>query len=317
MVNFTVAIPTYNSEQRLPEVLQCLRLQVVPAELVWEVIVVDNNSRDRTAQVIADYQASDFPCPLWYVLEPRQGAAFARQLAIQEAQSDLIGFLDDDNLPDKHWVAAAYQFAQSHPQAGAFGSQIHGEFEVAPPPNFKRIQSFLAIVERGNQAYCYEPSKRMLPPSAGLAVRKNAWLQAVPGTTALVGRVQGSMLAGEDTEVLNYIQRSGWEIWYNPEMQVRHKIPAWRLEQAYLAACLRGIGLSRSVIRMSRLKPWQKPFMLFAYLGKDLHKLISHFLKYRAQLKTDIVAACEMELYLSILMSPIYLRGNSGANKPR
>jgi hypothetical protein len=43
-----------------------------------------------------------------------------------------VGFLDDDNIPAPNWVAAAYAFAQEHPAAGAYGSRIHGDFEVTP-----------------------------------------------------------------------------------------------------------------------------------------------------------------------------------------
>jgi glycosyltransferase involved in cell wall biosynthesis len=47
---------------------------------------------------------------LRYIFEAQQGLAFARRRAIQEAKGSIIGFLDDDNLPDDNWIAAAYEF---------------------------------------------------------------------------------------------------------------------------------------------------------------------------------------------------------------
>jgi glycosyltransferase involved in cell wall biosynthesis len=305
MVDFTVAIPTYNGAQRLPDVLEALKSQT-GTDFTWEVLVVDNNSRDTTAEVVQAYQQNS-PYPIRYCLEATQGAGFARKRAIQEAQSELIGFLDDDNIPTATWIAAAYTFAQEYPKAGAIASRIQGEFEVEPPEDFSRLLSFLALTERGSDPLIYEPAKKVLPPSAGLVIRKQAWLESVPERLILNGRVDGNMLTAEDLEMLSYIQRSGWEIWYNPAMQVRHKIPKQRLEREYLIPFFRGIGLSRYVTRMLSVKPWQRSPALVAYTLNDIRKITFHLLKYRTKVKTDLVAACELELFTSSLISPFYL----------
>jgi glycosyltransferase involved in cell wall biosynthesis len=307
-VDFTVAICTYNGEHRLPDVLNCLQNQIDTENLNWEVIVVDNNSNDNTAKVVQEYQANwSSAHPLHYCFEAQQGAAFARKRAISEAKSELIGFLDDDNLPTSNWVVAAYKFAVEHPQAGAYGSQIHPDWEIPPPENFHRIAPFLAITERGSLPLLYEPQKKLLPPSAGMVVRKTAWLQSVPKECILSGRIPGSMLTGEDLEVLTYIQRAGWEIWYNPTMEIYHKIPRWRLQKEYLIPFFRGVGLSRYVTRMLSVKSWILPLAIPAYMVNDLRKIILHLLKYGTQVKTDLVAACELQLRLSSFVSPFYI----------
>ncbi|HLP87550.1 MAG TPA: hormogonium polysaccharide biosynthesis glycosyltransferase HpsE [Nostocaceae cyanobacterium] len=307
-IDFTVAICTYNGEKRVPEVLERLQNQVDIQNLRWEVIVVDNNSTDNTSQMIQEYQAKWSPHnPLIYCWESQQGAAFARKRAIRESRAELIGFLDDDNIPALNWVAAAYAFAQEHPQAGAYASQNHPDFEVTPPDNFHRIAPFLAITERGSQALLYQPQSKLLPPSAGLVVRKQAWLESIPEKPILTGRTKGSMLTSEDLEVLSYIQQSDWEIWYNPAMELHHKIPSWRLTKDYLIPFFRGIGLSRHVTRTIGIKSWLIPVAVVAYMTNDLRKFLLHLLKYQAKVKTDLVAACEMQLILSSLISPIYI----------
>lgn len=184
-VDFTVAIPTYNGEKRLPEVLEPLRECIAHGErshsvenFRWEIIVIDNNSTDNTAKVVKDCQAtwpSDYP--LKYCFEAQQGAGFARKRAMEEAKGELIGFLDDDNLPTSNWVEAAYTFGLAHPQAGAYGSQIHGLFEIPPPENLQSLLPYLAIVERGSEPLLYERHKKLLPPSARgwLCVSKLGW----------------------------------------------------------------------------------------------------------------------------------------------
>jgi glycosyltransferase involved in cell wall biosynthesis len=307
-VALTVAIPTYNGASKLPELLESLRSQQAATEFRWEVLIVDNNSTDNTAQVVREYQA-DWPeeFPLRYCQETQQGAAFARVRAIQDAHGELVGFLDDDTIPDANWVAAAYHFSQKYPQAGAYGSQIHGDYEGTPPPNFERIAGFLAITERGSQPFCYQPQKKILPPSAGLVVRKSAWQENVPTTPFLSGRFGQSMLNSEDLEAIMYIQNAGWEIWYNPDMELYHKIPSKRLQKEYLLALVRGTGLARHRIRMLRWKVWQRPFLFPLAWGKDILKAIVYYGKYRRRIQEDVVTACEMAFLTSSIVSPFYL----------
>ena len=311
-MDFTVAICTYNGDKRLPQVLDCLKLQI-DTSFAWEVLVIDNNSTDDTANVVANYQSGWKTTSLRYCFEPEQGAAFARQRAIKESSASLVGFLDDDNLPDPNWVAAAYSFGQEHPLAGAYGSRIRGEFAGETPPNFERIQPFFALTDRGAQPKRYDSWKKVLPPGAGLVVRTQAWT-SVPQQCRLRGRIPGSMLTGEDLEVVSYLQKAGWEIWYNPKMQLKHLIPGHRLEKEYLIPFFRGIGLSRHATRMIQVQWWAKPFMLVAYLINDSRKIVWHLLKHGRQIKSDLVTACELELYINSLKSPFYLEINQYLN---
>ncbi len=317
-VHLTVAIPTYNGENRLGDVLDRLRSQVGTEEFSWEIIVVDNNSSDRTAQVVSDYQET-WPSayPLRYCFAPEQGAAFARQRAVEKAQGEWIGFLDDDNLPEPDWVVAAYQFGKDHPEVGAFGSQIHGYFyekkpEEKLPSNFKRIACFLAIIERGNTPRLYDPKHKILPPGAGLVVRKKAWVESVPERLVLNHTGKEAGLASEDLEVLLHIQKAGWDIWYNPAMVVYHKISNKRLEPEYLKLLVRCVGLSRHRLRMMTLNSWQRPLAFPAYLANDLRRLVLHSIRHGMAIQDDIAATCEREFLTSTLISPLFLLTQQG-----
>lgn len=315
-VDFTVAIPTYNGESRLPEILERLRSQIGVEHLNWEIIVVDNNSQDATAKVVSDYQAT-WSCPgqLRYCLEPRQGTAFARMRAVTESRSEWVGLLDDDNLPAPNWVAAAYAFGQAHPQAGAYASQIHGEFEVEPPPNFERIAPFLGITEQGQHPHLYEPHKLKLPPGAGLVVRKSAWCKAVPKQPMLKGRLGTSLVGGEDLEPLLYLHKAGWEIWYNPAMETYHQIPHWRLEKDYLIDLSRGVGLNSCCLRTIDTSFWQQQNVLIRTFFGSLRRIVLHLIRYRVVLLggqknqlscSNLVAVCELAFYWGYLLSPFY-----------
>lgn len=304
MTDFTVAICTYNGENRLTDVLNKLCSQVDVENLNWEIIIIDNNSQDNTAEVIKQYQTNwQQSYSLKYYFEPTQGLAYARKKAIQESQSPLIGFLDDDNLPNENWVANAYLFGKQHPQAGAYGGQIHGKFEVEPPPNFARIARFFALIE-GQKTYSYNQKyqnnrQRMFPPGAGIVIRKQAWLESVADNFVLPQ-------TNEDLEILSQIWNRGWEIWFNSQMHIEHIIPKTRLEKSYLKKFFRQNGLCRYHFRMLNYKFWQRPIIALLYAIGDFFKIIRHLLKYGITVKTEIVAAAELELLIYLFISPFY-----------
>lgn len=305
-LDFTVVIATYNGADRLGAVLDRLRCQIDTADIAWEVIVVDNNSTDHTRAVVQRYQAQ-WPqaVPLRYAFEPQQGAGFARHYGTKVANSPLIGYLDDDNLPWINWVRSAYRFGQQNPQVGVYGSRIRGKFASSPPPNFERIASLLALTERGPQPTPYRPEAKVLPPGAGLVVRRQAWLDNVPEERTLAEKF-GQREAGEDLEVVLRIQQAGWPVWYNPHMLMHHEIPAHRLTRTYLVTLCRGIGLSRYHTRMLSFVPWQRPLMVLPYALNDIRKILRHLLRYRQQVFTDTVTASEMMLYVASLVSPLH-----------
>ncbi|WP_240518840.1 hormogonium polysaccharide biosynthesis glycosyltransferase HpsE [Leptolyngbya sp. BC1307] len=306
--DITVAIPTHNGAARLPLVLDQLRSQIGTDLINWEVIVCDNGSTDDTAIVVRNYQAS-WPgqWPLHYRFAAQQGAAFARQRAVEVARGSLVAFLDDDNLPTENWVAQVYRFAQSHPQASVFGSQIHGQFETELPCELTDIKCFLAIIERGSEPHRYEPAHKILPPAAGLVVRKQVWLESVPARLFLNNKGKSAGLASEDLEAILYIQKSGHEVWYNPDMVVYHDIPSDRLNEDYLITLLRCVGLSRFHIRMLGLQAWQRPLAIPAYVTNDIRKLLLHRLRYPSRSQLSVVEHCRYELLTSTLASPFFL----------
>ncbi|ASC70500.1 EAL domain-containing protein/glycosyl transferase [Halomicronema hongdechloris C2206] len=307
-LDISVAIPTYNGAQRLPCLLDRLRSQQHVDHITWEIIVCDNNSLDETAQVTQQYQRTwTGAAELQYCFVAEQGAAFARQRAVESARGKLIAFLDDDNLPEDDWVAKAWNFAQQHPEAGAFGSQIHGDFEQAPPEEFKHIACFLAIVERGPNPHRYDQHTKVLPPGAGLVVRRDAWLQSVPRRLFLNNKGKAAGLASEDLEAILYIRKAGWEVWYNPAMVVYHQIPKGRLQKEYLVTLIRCVGLSRFYIRILSTSAWKRPLLLPLYIVNDLRKLLLHIIREKREPYKNLLFACEREYLFSTLSSPIFI----------
>jgi glycosyltransferase involved in cell wall biosynthesis len=311
-LDFTIVIPTYNGAERLPKLLTSLQKQINIEHLPWEIIIIDNNSTDNTANLIKSYQENwNYPYKLKYFIETNQGIAYARAKGIKEAKGKYIGFLDDDNIPDKNWIFAAYNFLENHPQCGAVGGKIHGNFATELPANFDRIKAFLAIYDHGENPHLFEPDNLILPAGAGLVVSKKVWVENVPSKLNFVGRISKEFVSGDDYESLLYIHKAGWEIWYNPVMQSYHQIPAFRLEKDYLFPLSKGCGLPTCTLRMINAKSWQKPIIIIRTLLGNLRRMIIHKLKYGGKLDHDLIAACEMQFYWGSFLSVFYyLRKN-------
>ncbi len=314
-VDFTVAIRTYNAEKRLPDVLDCLLAQTGTEGIAWEVLVVDNNSTDQTVAVVSEYaQRWQSDSQLRCVFEPRQGSAYARDRAMQEAASEsLVGFLDDDNFPTPNWVVAAHRFGLAHPQAGAYGSNIYAKLDEEPPPEFHQIKFLLAVEERGPVAFRYTAAGTV-PNGPGCVIRKQAWDEAVPQKRRLKGRDETwkvMIATAEDIEVMLYIQSSRWEVWHNPEMAVWHHVPPRRFERQYLLKMARSAGLASHACRFAKLRPWQRPLMP---LLTPLYLLVSawraglYYLQYKHQFATDVAKEClfqyKMNIFLSSFLTP-------------
>ncbi|MEL7330769.1 MAG: hormogonium polysaccharide biosynthesis glycosyltransferase HpsE [Cyanobacteria bacterium J06560_2] len=308
MVDFTVAIPTYNSGPHLHKILDALTAQTGLAEISWEVIVADNNSSDETADVVTQYQAK-WPntSRLRYLFEPTQGAGFARNQSVKAANSELVGFVDDDVLPAPDWVACAYQFGLKHPHIGLFSGQIHGNFSSPLPEGFQRIQGFLAVREHGTQAYQFKPSQLSMPTGAAFVTRKTAWTQNVPDQPTFIGRVGSSMVGGEDLEPMLLIHKAGWETWYAPTMHAYHQIPGWRLEKDYLANLIYACALCTCQLKILARSDWpSKALVIPRLLLGNSKRLVGHLMTYRQKVFTETVPACELAFLVGNLVSPFY-----------
>jgi glycosyltransferase involved in cell wall biosynthesis len=91
----SVIVPAYNAEKTLPACLDALRNQTQPPD---EIIVVDDGSQDRTAQVARDQGAHVFE-------QVHQGPAVARNLGVHQASGDVILLTDADCEPVPEWIA--------------------------------------------------------------------------------------------------------------------------------------------------------------------------------------------------------------------
>jgi glycosyltransferase involved in cell wall biosynthesis len=102
----SLIVPAYNEEAYLPACLDAIMRNV--GDQAMEIIVIDNNSTDRTRQVIEGYPG------ITYVFEPRKGITRARQRGFQAASGDIIAYVDADTQPPEGWITQIREHFAAH-----------------------------------------------------------------------------------------------------------------------------------------------------------------------------------------------------------
>lgn len=97
----SLVIPAYNEERYLPACLDAIMRNA--AGLAIEIIVVDNNSTDATAQIAKAYPG------VTYVFEPEKGITRARQCGFLAARGELIAYVDADTRPPPGWIEQIWE----------------------------------------------------------------------------------------------------------------------------------------------------------------------------------------------------------------
>ena len=95
---------TYNRGELLENAIRSVLDQQEATTPPFEMIVVDNNSSDRTREIIERIAAVDHR--VRYLFESKQGLSHARNAGIREARAPLIAFTDDDVRAEPYWLAA-------------------------------------------------------------------------------------------------------------------------------------------------------------------------------------------------------------------
>jgi glucosyl-dolichyl phosphate glucuronosyltransferase len=237
--SLSVLICTYNRSHLLRQTLAALQQATPPTSCAVELIVVDNNSSDRTREVVCESAAAG-RFPVRYVAEQQQGKSFALNTGLAIAQGDVIALTDDDVLPAADWLESITANFRAADIVFVFG-KVLPRWEVPPPPELLTIRARdiwgpLALIDYGDERVNYDAEsfgRKRLPVGANLAVRRQA-IERVGGWRTDLGRVDNTLIAGEDRELCVRLYRAGlYSGIYDPAVVVRHLVPASRLTRDY------------------------------------------------------------------------------------
>lgn len=99
MRKYSIIIPIYNAEKWLKECLDSVKKQTYNN---FEVIMVDDGSKDESAKIACQYTNEDDRFVLYQ--QSNAGASAARNLALTKARGDYIVFIDSDDKVDEAYL---------------------------------------------------------------------------------------------------------------------------------------------------------------------------------------------------------------------
>jgi glycosyltransferase involved in cell wall biosynthesis len=256
----TVVVCTYNRSEILKYCLDSLEKQSVEKSL-FEVIVVDNNSKDRTREVVEEYcrNNSNFR----YVFESVQGLSSARNRGWKEAKADWIAYIDDDAKADEKWCENIIETSKKDSDLKAFGGEILNWYFYEKPKWFKnefRNQSM------GNEEFVVDIKKHPFGLTGCNMIFKKEILFKYGGFSKEFGMVGREIGLAEESKLFNEMLIAKEKIMYFPDIKIYHLVPQELFSFRYVFARSVKSGESIAKIRKTGLLSsdfFKKLFMAF------------------------------------------------------
>jgi len=224
---------TYNRGESLATALESVAASHMPDSVDWEVLVVDNNSTDRTRAVVEEFCQRPHS-RFRYIFEHQQGKSYALNTGIHEARGEILAFLDDDVIVGANWLQNLTAVFRGNDWAGAGGPVLpNGAFV---PPAWLSLEGKYALAPLAIFDLGPQPGELVEAPfGTNMAFRKEVF-EKVGGFRTDLGPRPGPVTHSEDTEFGFRALAAGQRLWYEPSAIVYHLLPAHRLQKEYFLA---------------------------------------------------------------------------------
>ncbi|MGJ8676103.1 MAG: glycosyltransferase [Akkermansiaceae bacterium] len=237
MTTLDVVICTYNPRfDYLNRVLDSLKVQTLNAE-IWNLIIIDNNS-DNPIEAMIDLTWSSRAS---IIIEEEKGLCRARIRGIKETFSDLILFIDDDNIIPPDHLEKVLKCSERYENLGVFGSgKIVPEWEIEPEPSVLPYTNVLALKNVDKATWSNNPCCNLSNVfGAGMVVRRDvadAYVEHCRHNVSSLnlGRNGENLMSGEDLEFSYIACKMGYGKGVFPELPIIHLINKERVKASYI-----------------------------------------------------------------------------------
>ena len=202
---FSVVIPTY---ERCETVLRTVAALANQSLGDFEVVVVDDGSRDGTAAALREHET---PFPLTVVAQENQGAAAARNAGAKVGESDFLLFLDDDMRADPSLLA---EHERSHLEGA---DAVMGDLPIDPSSPRNMLSWGVGFWARSRCERLSEPGVevRLDDLLTGQISIPRALYDELGGFD--VGFTRDGLFGGEDIDFGYRLLSAGKKVVFNPQ----------------------------------------------------------------------------------------------------
>lgn len=240
-MKITVILCTWNRCQSLARALDSVAASIFPNSVEWEVVVVDNNSRDQTRDVVDEF-CRRYPGRFRYLFEPQAGKSHALNAGIRDAWGDILAFMDDDVIVEPAWLQNLTAPLIEGEWAGVGGRVLPAQ--SFSPPRWLALDGPYSL---GHILYAHFDlgadacELTEAPFGANMAFRKEMFEKYGDFRTDM-GPAPGSEIRYEDVEFSHRLMGADEHLRYEPSAIVYHAVPENRLQQAYFLAWCFDLG---------------------------------------------------------------------------
>jgi GT2 family glycosyltransferase len=270
----SVIITTFNRADYLGRCLEAVAAQTAD-HAMFEVIVVDNNSKDNTKDVVMAFAQSYPTLRVRYLLETKQGTSHARNCGVRAACGEYLCFTEDDAVPSPQWLKTLIG-AFTEAEVGCAGGPITLDYQRQDRP--PHLRGDLQGLIGGFQLPYTEPAVvttwTEFPWGGNMAFRRNVFNEVGLFRTDL-GPSAKRRLTAEETELIARVYRSGWKIMYIPGARMNHFVSPERLEKSHLYRVGLGFASSHVVLTSDR-----RIHMIIRWFASDLWYATRMFFKF-------------------------------------
>jgi glucosyl-dolichyl phosphate glucuronosyltransferase len=227
----SVVVCTCNRPDLVARSLGALLEQTECSSGDYEIIIVDNFPNKDVHEVVQT-TGINTRVAVRYVVEAQAGVSHARNRGWREATADLVGFVDDDAFAATSWVAAVLAAFERYPECDAIGGKVLGAWEATRPDWLHDdLLSLVSLSNYGERFRILEANE--YPIGANMIFRRQA-LETAGTFSVNLGRVGNNLLALEEVDLCYQLRKRQKRIFYAPEAEVSHVVPAARLTRRYL-----------------------------------------------------------------------------------
>ena len=206
----------------------------------YEVIVVDNNSKDNTVELLEKYKQSHPDYNFSYFVEYNQGVAYTRSRCALEAKGAIVAYLDDDSTAQPQWLQHIVTFYDANPTVYSTGGKITPVFLTDIPDWYSKY--FFGLVGNFNLGDKeLKLVKERYPCGANMSFRKRVF-EEIGYFNHSLGRKGTGLIATEEKEIYKRILAAGHDVYYLPYVEVLHSVESNKFDKNYVKRHSKGIG---------------------------------------------------------------------------
>lgn len=123
----TVLLPAYNEQDAIQRVLDEIVEALADAAIRYEILVVDDASTDRTAELAEEYARNCWQCPVRVIRRSeRRGAGAARKVGVRHAQGEVVLMLDADGTYPARFIPEIFRHFPAYDQVNGARTSEQG-----------------------------------------------------------------------------------------------------------------------------------------------------------------------------------------------